>query len=109
LPDFSLVVFEETSSLVNPVRRYDMTIVLCAIFFVSGASSLVFENLWFRQAGLAFGNSVWASSLVLAGFMGGLALGSWTAVCRGDRLGPPVRTYAVLELAIAISGEQLRE
>lgn len=66
MPDFGLVVFEETSSLINPVRRYDMTIVLCAIFFVSGASSLVFENLWFRQAGLAFGNSVWASSLVLS-------------------------------------------
>ena len=84
-----------------------MTLVLCAIFFISGASALVFENLWFRQAGLAFGNSVWASSLVLAGFMGGLAVGSWVAVWRGDRLGPPVRAYAVLELAIAVSGVAL--
>lgn len=84
-----------------------MTAILCAIFFVSGASALVFENLWFNQAGLAFGNSIWASSLVLAGFMGGLALGSWTAVWRGDRLGPPIRTYAGLELAIAVSGVTL--
>jgi hypothetical protein len=43
---------------------------------LSGAAALVFENLWFRQAGLAFGNSVWASSLVLASFMGGMFLGS---------------------------------
>ena len=40
---------------------------LCGAFFVSGCSALIFEALWFRQAGLAFGNSVWASSLVLAG------------------------------------------
>ncbi|MFC1639468.1 fused MFS/spermidine synthase [Gemmatimonadota bacterium] len=81
-----------------------MTLILCAIFFISGASALVFETLWFFQAGIAFGNSVWASSLVLAGFMGGLALGSAIAVRRGDRLGPPIRTYAVLEIVIAVSG-----
>ena len=84
-----------------------MTLILCAIFFISGASALIVETLWFHQAGLAFGNSVWASSLVISGFMGGLALGSATAVWRGDRLGPPVRTYAVLEVVIAISGVSL--
>ena len=51
--------------------------VLCGVFFLSGAAALVFETLWFRQAGLAFGNSVWASSLVLSSFMAGLALGAW--------------------------------
>jgi spermidine synthase len=81
-----------------------MTALLCAIFFVSGASALIFETLWFHQAGLAFGNSVWASSLVLSGFMGGLALGNALAARYGDRLGNPVRIYALVELAIALSG-----
>ena len=63
-----------------------MTDFLCTIFFVSGASALIFETLWFRQAGLAFGNSIWASSLVLSGFMGGLALGSALAARYGTRL-----------------------
>jgi spermidine synthase len=81
-----------------------MTLLLCAIFFVSGASALIFEMLWFHQAGLAFGNSVWASSLVLSGFMGGLALGNALAARYGDRLGNPVRVYAMVELAIALSG-----
>lgn len=84
-----------------------MTALLCAVFFVSGASALIFETLWFHQASLAFGSSVWASSLVLSGFMGGLALGSAAAVWKGDRLGPPVRTYAVLETVIAVSGVAL--
>jgi spermidine synthase len=81
-----------------------MTALLCSIFFASGASALIFETLWFRQAGLAFGNSVWASSLVLSGFMGGLALGNALAARHGDRIRNPVRVYAFAELTIALTG-----
>ena len=81
-----------------------MTPVLYTIFFASGASALIFETLWFRQAGLAFGNSVWASSLVLSGFMGGLALGNAAAARYGDRRKNPVTTYAIAEIAIAVTG-----
>ena len=81
-----------------------MTVLLCSVFFISGAAALIFETLWFRQAGLAFGNSVWASSLVLAGFMGGLALGNALAARYGDRLRNPVRAYALAEAAIGVTG-----
>jgi len=74
------------------------------IFFASGASALAFETLWFHQTGLALGNSIWASSLVLAGFMAGLGLGNWIAARRGDRLANPLRAYAIAELLIAITG-----
>src|SRR5579864_6636694 len=77
---------------------------LYAAFFVSGASALIFEVLWFHQAGLAFGNSVWASSLVLTGFMAGLALGNTVAARYGDRLGHPIRIYVLMELIIALTG-----
>jgi spermidine synthase len=77
---------------------------LCAIFFLSGASALVFENIWFRQAGLAFGNSVWATSIVLASFMGGLGLGNALAAHRGAHLDRPIRAYAGLELVVGVSG-----
>lgn len=81
-----------------------MTILVYTVFFISGASALIFETLWFHQAGLALGNSIWASSLVLSGFMGGLALGNALAARYGDRLGNPVRVYAIVELAIALTG-----
>ena len=81
-----------------------MSAVLCLVFFVSGAAALLFETLWFRLAGLAFGNSVWAGSLVLAAFMGGLALGNGLAARYGDRVRRPVRLYAVVEAAIAVTG-----
>src|SRR6185295_20306303 len=85
-------------------RRPLMIALLCSIFFASGASALIFETLWFRQAGLAFGNSVWASSLVLAGFMGGLAMGNALSARYGDRYRNPVRVYAVAEVVIALTG-----
>src|SRR6266550_7016597 len=81
-----------------------LSLLLSAVCFASGASALVFETLWFRQAGLAFGNSIWASSLVLSGFMAGLALGNALAASFGARLRHPVRAYAIAEAVIALTG-----
>jgi predicted membrane-bound spermidine synthase len=84
----------------NPAMRH----ALYAVFFASGFSSLVFETLWFRQATLVFGSSVWASSLVLAAFMGGLALGNGLAAWRGGRLANPIAWYAGIEVLIGALG-----
>src|SRR5262249_27172516 len=69
-----------------------------------GASALVFETLWFFQAGFGFGNSVWASSLTLSAFMAGLAFGGWLAARFGDAVRDALRAYAKLELVGAIAG-----
>ena len=84
-----------------------MNWILYAIFALSGATSLAFEALWFRQAGLTFGNSVWATSLVLSSFMAGIALGNGIAARQAARFARPLVAYALLELAIAISGVSL--
>ena len=81
-----------------------MTALLCALFFLSGVAALLFEALWFQRAGLAFGNGVWASSVVLASFMAGLALGNALAARFGPRLRSPLRAYAALEVAIGVTG-----
>ncbi len=78
--------------------------LLCLVFFASGCASLLFETLWFRQTGLLLGNSVWASSLVTASFMGGLALGSALAARLGRRVQRPVAAYGCLELSVGGSG-----
>lgn len=87
-----------------PGRVSTLTAVLCGLFFISGVSALIFETLWFRQAGLAFGNTVWASSLVLSAFMVGLCAGNGLAYRFAERLKNPVRAYAMVEIAIAVSG-----
>jgi len=81
-----------------------MTSFLYIVFFLSGASALIFEALWFRQTGIAFGNSVWGAAVVMSSFMGGLALGNGLAARYGYRFRRPIFMYAVLETAIAVTG-----
>jgi hypothetical protein len=81
-----------------------LTAGLCAAFLLTGAAALLFETLWFRLAGLALGNSIWASAAVLASFMAGLALGNGLAARFGERVTRPLRLYAVLEIGVAVTG-----
>jgi len=85
-------------------EKTEMIVVLCLAFFLSGAAALIFETVWFRQQGLMLGNTVWASSLVLASFMAGLALGNGLAARYGAQLRRPLRVYAGLEVLIGLSG-----
>src|SRR5881396_1431212 len=78
--------------------------VLCGVLFLSGTGALIFETLWLRLSGLAFGNSVWAAVLILSSFMAGLALGNALAASSRIRRCRPLHFYAVLELAVAFFG-----
>jgi predicted membrane-bound spermidine synthase len=84
-----------------------MAPAICLVFFASGMAALVFETLWFRQVGLVLGNTVWASALVTASFMGGLAIGNGFAIRRGHALTRPLRVFAGLEIVVAITGSSL--
>ena len=52
---------------------------LMAIFALSGFSGLIYQSIWSHYLGLTLGHAAYAQTLVLAIFMGGLALGSWLA------------------------------
>ena len=78
--------------------------ILSGILFLSGISALVFETLWLRLSGLAFGNSVWSAALILSSFMGGLALGNGIAASLKLRKVRPLIFYALLEIAVALFG-----
>src|SRR3954470_4664211 len=77
---------------------------IAAAFCISGAAGLVFEVVWFHRAGLVLGNSALSTSIVLASFMAGIALGNALVGWRGGSIRRFLRTYAVLECAVAISG-----
>ena len=84
-----------------------MTRALCLVFSASGAAALLFETLWFRQAGLALGNTVWATALVTASFMGGLAIGNAFAARYGRRVRRPLLAFVLMELIVGASGVAL--
>src|ERR1044071_3303388 len=78
--------------------------VLSAVLFLSGTGALIFETLWLRLSGLAFGNSIWAAALILSSFMAGLALGNALAASSRIRRWRPLYLYAVLEGLVAFFG-----
>lgn len=68
---------------------------------LSGAAALVYESLWMRSFGLIFGGTTSAVAMVLAVFMGGLALGSALAARRPAA--QPLRAYARVELLAGVT------
>src|SRR5256885_2476728 len=78
--------------------------LLCGVLFLSGTGALIFETLWLRLSGLAFGNSIWAAALILSSLMAGLALGNGLAASSRIWRWRPLHFYAVLELLVAFLG-----
>ncbi|MFN0149378.1 MAG: fused MFS/spermidine synthase [bacterium] len=77
---------------------------LLAAFLVSGAAGLVYEVVWSKVLSHSLGNSLYAISTVVAAYLGGLAFGAefiGTRLARRCRL---LRSYALIEWAIALFG-----
>ena len=77
------------------------------IYFCSGACSLIDEVVWVRLIKLTLGNTVYASSIVVSTFMGGLALGALIMSRVADRIKRPLRLYAILEVCATFSALSL--
>lgn len=77
-----------------------LLLVLAVLFFLSGASALIYQVLWLRLLGLVFGVTVYAASTVWAAFMAGLAIGSVFGGRLADRAARPLRWLAAVELLI---------
>ncbi|MCP4871940.1 MAG: hypothetical protein GY898_24815 [Proteobacteria bacterium] len=76
---------------------------LPSLFLLSGISGLVYQVVWMRMLIRVFGITIYATSTVIAVFMGGLALGSWIAGKYVTKGNPTLRTYAKIEVGIALS------
>jgi spermidine synthase len=85
-----------------PARLAAWAVGIC--FFISGATGLIYQNIWVRLMGLFYGNTTLAVSSVIAAFMGGLALGAWLIGAFSDRIRRPIALYGVLEILIGAYG-----
>jgi len=72
------------------------------LFLLSGLTALIYEIVWMKMLVLVVGNTVYSTTTVLAAFMGGLALGSFTAGRYLEKLGNPLRLYGILEGLIGL-------
>ena len=78
--------------------------ILSVCFFVSGASTLIYEIVWQRMLTLVFGLTTFSIAAVLSAFLAGLVIGSRWAGGWADRTRNVVRLYATIEAGIAITG-----
>ena len=81
------------------MSRLSRPIVL-GLLFLSGFTGLIYELVWSKRLANLLGSSGHAHAIVLATFMGGLALGAWLFGRTADRVARPLLLYGVLELGV---------
>jgi predicted membrane-bound spermidine synthase/alkylhydroperoxidase/carboxymuconolactone decarboxylase family protein YurZ len=79
-------------------------LVYSFLFFLSGATGLIYELLWVRVLYQSFGSTIQSVTTVVAAYMGGLGLGAWVLGRFADRSRKPAALYGWLEIAIGVFG-----
>src|SRR2546425_3456881 len=84
--------------------RSKPALIYSFLFFLSGATALIYELLWVRVLYQSFGSTIQSVTTVVAAYMGGLGLGAWLLGRRADRSPRPAVLYGWLEIAIGVFG-----
>src|SRR5437763_6483240 len=74
--------------------------IFFALFTVSGFAGLIYESIWTHYLKLLLGHAAYAQTLVLAIFMGGMAVGSWLAARLAPRRRRVLVAYAAVEAIV---------
>ncbi|MGH7595832.1 MAG: fused MFS/spermidine synthase [bacterium] len=80
----------------------NLQLVVALLFIFSGITGLIYQIVWFKYLSLFLGNTTYAQTVVLATFMGGLAIGAWLWGRRADASKRPLAVYAGLEIGIGV-------
>src|SRR5229473_2893174 len=78
--------------------------LLFLLFAGSGCAALIYEIVWFQLLQLVIGSSAVSLGVLLATFMGGMCLGSFSLPRLLSPRYHPLRVYAVIEVAIGAIG-----
>ncbi len=77
--------------------------LLVVVAFLSGYTAMLYEVVWIKILSSVLGTSVYSFALMLAVFIFGLALGSWSISWYIDRLRNPIAILILFEFAIMIA------
>ena len=77
---------------------------LLGVFVVSGFTGLIYESIWSHYLKLFLGHAAYAQTLVLAIYMGGMALGSWGVSRYSSRIRRLLWGYVLVEALIGLLG-----
>src|SRR3954469_6626878 len=96
-PAPALSAVPEPQALPAPAGRA----IFFALFAASGFAGLIYESIWTHYLKLFLGHAAYAQTLVLAIFMGGMAIGSWLSARWSGRWRNLMFGYAATEAAVA--------
>lgn len=77
---------------------------MLAFFVTSGMCGLIYQSIWSQYLNLILGSSAYAQSLVLAIFMGGMAIGAWLSAHLVARWRDLFLAYGGIEAAVGVAG-----
>src|SRR5215831_3591183 len=92
-----------TPHVVHVRRPFAVPAWATGCFLVSGAAGLLYELVWSKQLAYLLGSSLRSAAIVVAAFLGGLALGARFLGAPLARGSTPGRRYALLEAAVAVT------
>jgi len=75
---------------------------LSVIYLLSGFCALLYQTIWIYKFNLVFGSTIFAVSIVIAIFFGGIALGSHYFGKISTSIVNPIRVYGLIEISIGI-------
>lgn len=76
-------------------------LIISFLFIFSGIAALIYQVAWFKHLSYFIGNTTYAQSVLLATYMGGIAIGAWFWGKRSDKSNNSLKIFAWLELSIA--------
>lgn len=85
-------------------RASRASLALLIVFVLSGIAGLLYQSVWSHYLGLTLGHAAYAQTLVLAIFMGGMAIGAWLASRFAINWRRLILGYAVVEAVIGVLG-----
>jgi len=84
--------------------EFAVRLPLLALFSLSGFCGLIYESLWSHYIKLILGHAAYAQMIILATFMGGMAIGSWLVSKHLQRVRNPLMWYVSVELLVGVLG-----
>lgn len=86
------------------MKKENLQTIIYLFFLISGMTGLIFQVTWFKYLSLFLGNTTYAQTILLATFLGGLAIGNFIIGRFADKINSQLLFYGLIELVIGIYG-----
>ena len=82
----------------DPAAKPRWVLGLSVVYALSGFCALIYQSVWIHQFSTVFGSTIFAGSVVISVFFGGMALGNLIFGRLSMRTTNPARLFALLQV-----------